>query len=96
MRNFLKKQKRSIITVAIIILVFAIVFSPLLIKEMSLINEDTSKMDIILNISQIISAIFVIVGTFIAVWQYYLSSKSNIIKIKYRQSSKSNRSIKIL
>lgn len=81
MRNFLKKQKRSIITVAIIILVFAIVFSPLLIKEMSLINEDTSKMDIILNISQIISAIFVIVGTFIAVWQYYLSSKSNIIKL---------------
>ncbi len=81
MKKRLKKHKRKIITILIILLVVCIVFAPLLLKEIPFFDESVSKLNLILTVSQILSALFVIVGTVIAVWQYYLSSKSNIIKL---------------
>lgn len=80
MKFNVKKHKRKIITALIIVLILLIIFSPLLLSNIPLVNSDASKIEIISFVAQILSAIFVIVGTLIAVWQYYLSSRSNIMK----------------
>lgn len=78
----LKKYKRKIITATIIIISVALICSPFFVKNISLVHDGAGKFEIAECIAQILAALFVIVGTFIAVWQYYISSKSEIIRLE--------------
>ncbi len=82
MKKFLKKHKRKIISIILISVSLIIILIPLSIKELPIFSCGTNKIEIIEKISQILASLFVIVGTVIAVWQYYLSSKSSIIKMQ--------------
>lgn len=79
---FLQKYTRKIITLVIIIATNLVIISPLFIKNIPIFDENTNKLEIAENSAQILAALFVIIGTFIAVWQYYISSKSEIIKLE--------------
>ncbi|MBR1741148.1 MAG: hypothetical protein IJ733_04635 [Lachnospiraceae bacterium] len=79
-------KHRTLITIfciAIPLLIFVICFA--FIGASSCINK---RLENVYYISQIIAALFVIGGTVIAVWQYYLSSRSDIRQTQIIQVQK--------
>lgn len=78
------KQHRIMVTILLtIIMVLIIWIGPLLIfKNVPFYNTDSTKFEIIEHIAQICTSFFVIIGTFVAISQYYISSKSELIKIE--------------
>lgn len=53
-------------------------------------SEDSTKsVEVIYYLSQIVSAIFVITGVVIAGWQYYLTSKAELLKLRLEKVQKS-------
>ena len=69
-----------IITILIVFLSTAIIVSPVFFGPELLVDEESTAVDLAVSIAQILSALFVIAGTVIAVWQYYLSSQNSIIR----------------
>lgn len=87
------KEKRKSITIMLIITTISVIILPLfIINNKSIIGEQISRLDISNIIAQILSAFFIIIGTFIAVSQYYITSKAETIKI---ETDKIERSIKL-
>mgnify|MGYP007033164153 CR=1 FL=1 len=82
MNSFFKKNKRKIISAILILMPLIIICIPFFINNIPIISGNTSRIEIVEKIAQIIAALFVIVGTVIAVWQYYVSSKSEIVKVE--------------
>lgn len=81
-KTFLRKNTRKMVTMIIITVTILVIISPLFIKNIPIVDENTNKLEMAENIAQVLAALFVIIGTFIAVWQYYISSKSEIIKLE--------------
>ncbi len=71
------------------IIALVLICLPQFIFKLSWINRATTDgIEILLYSSQIISSIFVIAGTIIAVWQYYLSSTKRINELKFSRVEK--------
>ncbi len=46
------------------------------------ISKSSRPVEVVYMISQILTSVFVVSGTVVAVWQYYLSSKSEIVNVQ--------------
>lgn len=57
------------------------------VQKNNLLKEFPS-IEIAYYVSQIIASLFMIAGTVVAVWQYYLSSRSNITQMQFVQAQK--------
>lgn len=76
-------------TIALILVAIIMIIIPQCILNLPWINEDeASGIFLISNSAQIVSALFVIIGTVIAVWQYYLSSSNQIEKYNFSRVEK--------
>lgn len=82
MRDFFKKNKRKVISTLLIFAAVFLIFVPAFFKTIPIFDPNSSKIVLIENMSQILAAVSVIAGAIIAVWQYYIFSKSEIIKIE--------------
>ncbi len=82
-------KHRIIFSIVIIILGLIAILIPQLIFRLPFIGESTiSGIELIMFSSQIVSALFVIIGTVIAVWQYYLSSSKRIKELEFKRVEK--------
>lgn len=99
MNNKNKKNRRSffnfinthrvIFSVGIIILGLIMIFVPQVVFQLPLIGESNiSGIELIVFSSQIVSALFVIIGTVIAVCQYYLSSSMQMKEVEFKRVEK--------
>ncbi len=78
------RNHRIIFSAVFISIAILIILIPQLILKLPLIGETKiSGIELIMFSSQIVSAIFVIIGTVIAVWQYYLSSTKRINELEF-------------
>lgn len=85
----LVKTHRAISSLVIIAFALLLIFIPQLFIKLPLIGEShISGIELIMFSSQIVSAIFVIIGTVIAVWQYYLSSSKRIKELEFARVEK--------
>lgn len=83
------KNNRFVFSVLFIIIAILIIIGPQLIFRLPLIGENNvGGIELIMFSSQIVSAIFVIIGTVIAVWQYYLSSSERIKQLEFSRVEK--------
>ena len=89
--NFFK-NKRVIFTLLFILLALCAIFLPQIIIKLSWYDEELIGFELVAICAEITSSLFVIVGTVIAVWQYYLSSSQ---KIKEFQFAKIKRAIEL-
>ncbi len=90
-RKFLEwiLHHRLPVTIAIVVLAVLICLSPLaLARTLPICSEGGSRMDLAVAASQILSAVFVIAGTVIAVWQYYVSTKGQSVKMQTEKVQK--------
>lgn len=90
-KNFLKfiKNHRIAFSILFILVAMIIIVVPQLILKLPLVGEtNISGIELIMFCSQIVSAIFVIIGTVIAVWQYYLSSSKRIKELEFSRVEK--------
>ena len=77
-----KIGKRKIISGTIIFLTILILLGVYLYAKFKLkLGDGDSKLEIVYYSSQIISSIFVIAGVVIAVWQYFITAKSQLNQI---------------
>lgn len=82
-------KHRLRMTAVIILVAVLVCLSPLLWAQvLPLYGVNESRVGLAVAISQILSAIFVIAGTVIAVWQYYISSKGQIVKMQTEKVQK--------
>lgn len=86
------KTHRKMITIVLSIVIVVIVFIPFAFYKLPFLDVNSSRLEIAECIAQIIAAIFVALGVFVAVFQYYISSKSEIIRI---ETDKVNRAINL-
>lgn len=78
MIKFIKNNKRkTVVFIIMLICLLFYIFVPMFFKY-----ENILYLNNIYLVSQIISSVFVIAGVIIAVWQYYLVSRSEIIKLE--------------
>lgn len=69
------KKHRLLCTIVIALIAIALILLPQLIVRLPMFGtEKISGIELIVLSSQLVSAIFVIIGTVIAVWQYWMSS----------------------
>lgn len=88
MKKFFKKH-RALCTIVLVAAAAIISFLPQLIFKLPWIDATKiSGIELIVYSSQIVSAFFVIVGTVIAVWQYYLSSTQKIDEFNFSRVEK--------
>lgn len=83
--EWFKEHRMLIIMICMIVFSLIFVISFVLIKDDSCINK---RLENVYYISQIFVALFVISGTIVAVWQYCLSSKSEIKQTQIIQVQK--------
>lgn len=91
MLEFIRKHRKKIF-VALILGITILLSLPLLVLRKTPEVGGLSKIEIIAFMSQILAAIFAIVGTYIAVSQYYISSQSEVINI---EESRVDRALKL-
>lgn len=83
------KNHRMIFSIVFILIAMFIIIVPQLIFKLPLVGEtNVSGIELIMFSSQIVSSIFVIIGTVIAVWQYYLSSSKRIKELEFSRVEK--------
>mgnify|MGYP001210263526 FL=1 len=82
---FVQKNRFIITFVVITLITFIIVFLPLIIYK-SFFSSKTLELSVL--ISQIISAIFVIAGVIVGVWQYYISARGFTINLERNRIEK--------
>ncbi len=86
MYSFIKLHRKLI--TAIIVIVTIGLFSVPLFGELPLYSKTATALELVLIVSQVLSCLFVIIGTVIAVWQYYLSSKSEMLNLEINRVQK--------
>ena len=91
MLEFIRKHRKKIF-VALILGITILLSLPLFVLKKTPEVGGLSKIEIIAFMSQILAAIFAIVGTYIAVSQYYISSQSEVINI---EESRVDRALKL-
>ncbi len=83
------KNHRIIFSIIFIIMAIFIIIVPQLILKLPFVGETKiSGIELIMFSSQIVSSVFVIIGTVIAVWQYYLSSSKRIRELEFSRVEK--------
>ena len=80
MKRIFQNHKRKVLTVVLTLPALCVIAIPFFLKNVPIVGANTSKIEIMESISQIVAAVYVVAGSVIAVWQYYISSKSEIIK----------------
>lgn len=91
MLEFIRKHRKKIF-VALILGITILLSLPLFVLKKTPEVGGLSKIEIIAFMSQILAAMFAIVGTYIAVSQYYISSQSEVINI---EESRVDRALKL-
>ncbi len=89
-KKFLKfiNKHRLIFSFIFMALALIAIFLPQYILKLPLIIQETSGIELTLYCSQIVSSVFVIAGTIVAVWQYYLSSSKRIREVEFSRVEK--------
>ena len=85
--KFLNKHRLGA-TIVLIVLAIILILLPQLICWLPWIEEEQTGLVVVANAAQIVSSIFVIIGTIIAVWQYYLSSSQKISEFNFSRVEK--------
>lgn len=76
------------ITIVLVLIPIVIFFLSIILLEGNIIDTDNSRIENTYYIAQILSSIFVISGVVVAVWQYFLTSRSQITQINIEQIQK--------
>lgn len=90
--DFIKKNKKLFISILLVATILIILLPLITCSKLPMISENSSRLDIVESVSQIVAVIFVCISACIAVFQYYISSQSEIIKI---ETDKVERAIKL-
>ncbi len=79
----LAKHRRIVSSLLLALIILILVAAPFLFyKGFSVFPEKITKIELSLYIAQIVSAVFVSIGVLIALWQYFVVSKSETTKAK--------------
>lgn len=74
---------RLVCTIFLIVFVLCVISIPFFfLNTLPLFNDKQSQLEIAETISQILASIFVAIGSFVAVFQYYISSRSEMINLE--------------
>lgn len=92
MLNFIGKNRKTILIIGVIVITLVIVLPFIFCKGIPLFNSTSSKFECAELIAQIVAALFVAIGTFVAVFQYYFSSRAHIIQ---HETDKIDKAIKL-
>lgn len=76
------------ITIVLVLIPIVIFFLSIILLEGNIIDTDNSRIENTYYIAQILSSIFVISGVVVAVWQYFLTSRSQLTQINIEQIQK--------
>lgn len=85
MKNFeeILRKYRLIITIILVVLLSSLIATPFLFcRKMPLFDKTSSRFEVAECIAQIVASLFVTIGTFIAVLQYYISSRSEMARFE--------------
>lgn len=92
MLNLIKEKRKVVLIIGVITIILIIALPFFFCKGIPLFNATASKFERAELIAQILAALFVAVGTFVAVFQYYFSSRSQIIQY---ETDKIDKAIKL-
>lgn len=82
-------KNRALITLVLILFITGLIICPFIIqKTIPIVNYTESRIEVSEHVSQILASLFVAIGSFIAVFQYYISSRSEMIKLEKEKITK--------
>lgn len=79
-KSFVAEHKKVVMILAAAFVCLSVIAPFLLYKGGALLNVGMSRIEFALYVAQIISAVFVAIGVFVALLQYYLVTRSETIK----------------